>query len=197
MNHTILVVEDEKELREMMSEALELSGYSVVAAAEGQAALNAIERTESLCLVLLDLLMPGMDGWAFFKEMRARPEYASVPVIVHSSAPASAPQGATRVLQKPVELDRLLDAVHEFCSPRSAPRGSVAFVIVFAVEGRALEGGDVAPTNAATGSTRGQRAPTHAVALDGPVVGRRRRRLATVASRGRSGTCAGEPKSWW
>jgi CheY-like chemotaxis protein len=115
MTHTVLVVEDEKELREMMREVLELNGYSVVTASEGQAALEAIERIEHLCLVLLDLLMPGMNGWDFFKEIRARGEYARVPVIVHSSAPSGAPQGATRVLRKPVDLERLLDVVREFC----------------------------------------------------------------------------------
>jgi CheY-like chemotaxis protein len=116
MTHTVLVVEDERELREMMREALELNGYDVVTAVEGRAALEALGKIENLCLVLLDLLMPGMNGWDFFKEMRARKEYAAVPVIVHSSAPAGAPQGATRVLRKPLELERLLDVVAEFCA---------------------------------------------------------------------------------
>jgi CheY-like chemotaxis protein len=116
MNHTILVVEDEKELREMMREALEMNGYTVVTAVEGQAALEAIARIERLCLVLLDLLMPGMNGWDFFKELRARPALADVPVVVHTSAPGSAPQGATRVLTKPLDLTRLLDVVREYCA---------------------------------------------------------------------------------
>jgi CheY-like chemotaxis protein len=115
MIHTIVVVEDEKELREMLCEALELNGYSVVSAAEGQAALDAIERIDHTCLVLLDLLMPGMNGWDFFRELRTRPKYATIPVIVHSSAPAAAPQGVTRVLTKPLELERLLDIVRELC----------------------------------------------------------------------------------
>src|ERR1700722_2316506 len=101
MTHTILVVEDEKELREMMREVLELNGYDVVTAVEGQAALEAIARIEHLCLVLLDLLMPGMNGWDFLKEIRARSEYANVPVIVHTSAPGGAPREATRVLAQP------------------------------------------------------------------------------------------------
>jgi CheY-like chemotaxis protein len=115
MIHTVLIVEDDKELREVLSEALELNGYSVVTAVEGQTALEAIERIDHLCLVLLDLLMPGMNGWDFLTEMRGRPKFATVPVVVHSSAPAVAPLGATRVLTKPLELDRLLDVVHEFC----------------------------------------------------------------------------------
>jgi len=118
MTHTILVVEDERELREMMCEALELNGYTVVAAVEGEAALEAMGRIHQLCLVLLDLLMPGMHGWDFLTQMRARPEYAGVPVIVHSSAPPGALQGATRILGKPLELERLLDVVREFCTPQ-------------------------------------------------------------------------------
>lgn len=121
MVHTVLVIEDEKELREMMCEALELNGYAVVTANEGQEALEAIERIEHLCLVLLDLLMPGMNGWDFFDKMRARPELADVPVVVHSSVPSRAPAGVARVLQKPLELDRLLSVVQEFCAASAVP----------------------------------------------------------------------------
>jgi CheY-like chemotaxis protein len=116
MRHTVLLVEDEEELREMMREALELSGYTVVAAVDGQEALDAFERVEHVCLVLLDLLMPGMNGWDFFEKMRARPELASVPVIVHSSLPSQAPAGVTRVLKKPLKLDSLLTVAREFCT---------------------------------------------------------------------------------
>jgi CheY-like chemotaxis protein len=113
--HTILVIEDEKELREMLCEALELNGYGAVPARDGHAALEALERIEVPCLVLLDLLMPGMNGWEFFTELRSHAKYARVPVIVHSSAPAAAPQGVTRVLTKPLELERLLGIIREFC----------------------------------------------------------------------------------
>jgi CheY-like chemotaxis protein len=117
MSHTVLVVEDDTDLREMVREVLELNGYAVVTAAEGQAALDALERIENLCLVLLDLLMPGMNGWDFCREMRALSKYATVPVVVHSSAPAGAPEGATRVLGKPVDIEHLLGVVREYCAP--------------------------------------------------------------------------------
>ena len=86
-----------------------------VAVEEGASALEALDRLEHGCLVLLDLVMPGMNGWDFFTEMRSRPEFASIPVIVHSSAPARAPQGVTSVLRKPMELQRLLAVVQEYC----------------------------------------------------------------------------------
>jgi CheY-like chemotaxis protein len=117
MTCTVLVVEDEKELRDMMRDVLELNGYAVVTAVDGRDALAAIGQIDDLGLVLLDLLMPGMNGWDFFTAMRARPEYAAVPVVVHSSAPVAIPQGVTRVLRKPLNFERLLDVAREFCAP--------------------------------------------------------------------------------
>ena len=113
--HTVLIVEDEEDLREMMREALESKGYSVVTAEEGRDALHKLEGIDHLCLVLLDLLMPGMNGWDFFEKMRERPELGAVPVIVHSSASGRAPAGVTRVLQKPIMLERLISVVGEYC----------------------------------------------------------------------------------
>jgi CheY-like chemotaxis protein len=113
--HTVLVVEDEEDLREMVRDALELNGYSVVTAQDGHEALKKLDEIDRLCLVLLDLLMPGMNGWDFMAALRKRAELASVPVIVHSSATASTPAGATRVLQKPVMFDQLLSVVREYC----------------------------------------------------------------------------------
>ena len=115
MNHTVLVVEDEDDLRESMRDALELNGYAVVAAHEGQEALDQLDRIEHVCVVLLDLLMPGMNGWEFYEKLRTRPDLADVPVVVHTSAPSRAPAGVTRVVQKPVELTRLLSLVREYC----------------------------------------------------------------------------------
>jgi len=116
MSHTVLLVEDEEELRESMRDALEMEGYDVVAATDGLDALERLEHIEHVCIVLLDLLMPRMDGWEFFEKFRARPELAAVPVIVHSSAPSRAPAGVTKVLQKPLQIDRLLDVVREYCA---------------------------------------------------------------------------------
>jgi CheY-like chemotaxis protein len=112
----VLIVEDEEDLREMMREALELNGYRVVTASEGVDALAKLAHIQAPCLILLDLLMPGMNGWDFYENVRKRPELAAVPVIVHSSAPSRAPQGVTRVLQKPLGIDRLLSTVQEYCA---------------------------------------------------------------------------------
>jgi CheY-like chemotaxis protein len=115
MIHTVLIVEDEDELRESMRDALEFNGYAVVATQEGKEALDELVRIEHVCLVLLDLLMPGMNGWEFYNKMRARREYDDVPVVVHTSAPSRAPFGVTRILSKPLEITRLLSVVREYC----------------------------------------------------------------------------------
>jgi CheY-like chemotaxis protein len=115
-NHTVLIVEDEEDLRELMRDALQMRGYTVVTAEEGTDALRKIDDIGRPCLILLDLLMPGMNGWDFFDKVRERPELASVPVIIHSSASSRAPLGATRVLQKPLAFESLLTVVAEYCS---------------------------------------------------------------------------------
>ena len=114
--HTVLIVEDEEDLRELMRDALQLRGYTVVTAEEGSDALRKIDDIGLPCVILLDLLMPGMNGWDFFEKVRERPELASVPVIVHSSAASRAPAGVTRVVQKPLAFDRLVSIVGEYCS---------------------------------------------------------------------------------
>lgn len=114
--HTVLIVEDEEDLRELMSEALQMKGYSVVTAEEGEDALHKLDDIGRPCLILLDLLMPGMNGWDFFDKLRERPELDAVPVVVHSSAADRAPAGVTRVLQKPMHFDQLLSVVREYCA---------------------------------------------------------------------------------
>jgi CheY-like chemotaxis protein len=114
--HTVLVVDDEEDLRDSMRDLLEHDGYCVVTARDGREALDALVQIEHLCLVLLDLLMPRMNGWEFFDSLRARPEFADVPVVVHSSAPNRAPKGVTCVLSKPLQPERLLSVVREYCA---------------------------------------------------------------------------------
>jgi CheY-like chemotaxis protein len=115
MTHTVLLVEDEEDLRETMRDALEFNGYTVVAARDGQEALEQLDHIENICVVLLDLVMPRMNGWDFFTLLRKRSAFSGVPVIVHCAAPKHAPSDATRVLAKPVQFNQLLAVVHEFC----------------------------------------------------------------------------------
>lgn len=116
IKHTVLVVEDEEDLREMTREALELNGYAVVTAKDGHEALAQLASIDQLCLVLIDLLMPGMNGWDLFRELRGRSELVNVPVVVYSSIADQAPAGATRVLQKPLTFGELLSTVRQYCA---------------------------------------------------------------------------------
>ncbi len=121
MKHTLLVVDDEEDLREMLRDALQRRGFDVVTAGNGLEALAALEGIEHLCAVLLDLIMPEMNGWEFFDALRARAGYESVPVIVTTSATSRAPTNVTRVLQKPLSLDRVVAEVQGLCDVQPAP----------------------------------------------------------------------------
>src|SRR5579859_6212625 len=115
MKHTVLIVEDETEQREMLRDLLELEGFDVVVASDGGEALSRLPQIDHLCMVLLDLLMPGMNGWDFFDAMRASPAHAATPIVVTTSVPRGAPAGANAVISKPLDVDRVLSTVQKYC----------------------------------------------------------------------------------
>lgn len=108
------MVDDDAEVRGMLAQVLELEGYEVVTAADGREALRQLEARRP-CLVLLDLMMPGMNGWQFRDEQLKVPALAAVPVVVLSGAsniePRHLAMPGVGVLRKPVALQTLLDAV--------------------------------------------------------------------------------------
>ena len=111
----ILVVEDDQFIRDSLSELLVEEGYEVQTAREGQEGINALRSDPSCQLVLLDLMMPVKDGFAFRREQLADPKLARVPVIIFSadtsiSQPHAEFEGA-KLLTKPVDLDVLLDTI--------------------------------------------------------------------------------------
>ena len=116
MKHTVLIVEDETELREMLRDLLELEGFDVVVASDGGEALLLLPQIEHVCLVLLDLLMPGMNGWDFFTSLKTSPVYVATPIIVTTSVPRKAPAGADAVISKPLDIDRVLSTVQKYCA---------------------------------------------------------------------------------
>lgn len=109
---SILIVEDDLDIREALAEALGFEGYDVFLAENGQEALDVLRAGPLPHVILLDLLMPVMNGWQFRQEQLADPALAGVPVIVVS---ASAPGDARpdRYLPKPFSIDELLSAVAE------------------------------------------------------------------------------------
>jgi len=110
----VLVVDDDRELRELLAEALELDGFDVKSAADGKQALALLGRWRPH-VILLDLNMPEMDGWAFRRAQRAQPSIAAIPVIVFSASfrggDRIAELDAAAFLSKPCDLDRLVAAV--------------------------------------------------------------------------------------
>jgi two-component system, chemotaxis family, chemotaxis protein CheY len=109
----ILVVDDEPDVREGLSLALEMEGYIVVQAANGQEALERLKNFDRLpLLIVLDLTMPILDGRGFL-EQRARDRIlADIPVIVVSgSKPDEVFSDVEAFLQKPVEIVRLLESI--------------------------------------------------------------------------------------
>ena len=109
----ILIVEDDRGVREGMAVLLEGEGYQVEAVAGGRAAL-ALMRERMPSLVLLDLMMPEMTGWAVHEAMLQDPALRRVPVCVISAVADEAPDGATAVLDKPVKIAELLRIVAEY-----------------------------------------------------------------------------------
>jgi len=108
----VLLVEDDHHLREVTADALRDSGIDVVEAANGAQALAAM-RGELPCLVLLDLMMPVMDGWEMARRMAADPVLAQVPICVVSAVASQAPPEASEVLSKPASLASLLAVVRK------------------------------------------------------------------------------------
>jgi CheY-like chemotaxis protein len=110
----ILVVDDNLDLLETMAGVLELDGYSVLRAHNGKEALK-MAAANSVCLILLDLSMPVMDGWEFLEERKRTPRLATIPVIVISAYASPKPRDADDVLQKPVRLDAVRRMVERHC----------------------------------------------------------------------------------
>jgi two-component system chemotaxis response regulator CheY len=110
--HPILVVEDDADVRECLADILSGEGYFVHTAADGRDALGALERIPQPCVVLLDLMMPGMNGWDFLEAIRQTPALSDLPVVIVSAY--QGPSGFP-VLHKPVDLDELLRVVARYC----------------------------------------------------------------------------------
>jgi CheY-like chemotaxis protein len=114
---TIFIVEDDFDTREMLGRFLELEGYAVKSASNGRQALELLGERADACVILLDLMMPVMDGWQFRREQVQNQALAGIPVIVVSAAGRDRLQQiqADAYLSKPVDLDELLLRIREFC----------------------------------------------------------------------------------
>jgi CheY-like chemotaxis protein len=116
----VLIVEDDRGIRNMIAEALDDEGYSVRVATHGRDGLSALEEIRPR-LILLDIMMPVMDGTAFYHSLRRDPRHTGIPIVVMSAAHnLQLFQGAAQVvamLPKPFVLTRLLEVVERQIGP--------------------------------------------------------------------------------
>ena len=109
----ILVVDDDADLRETLQLLLDDSGYGVTAVANGQAALDRLKAGDRPSLILLDLMMPEMNGWQFLERAQADAVLDSIPVVIMTARKKGEllPAPSKQVLHKPFDSDELLKTI--------------------------------------------------------------------------------------
>ncbi|HEY8648405.1 MAG TPA: response regulator [Candidatus Limnocylindria bacterium] len=114
----VLVVDDHEDIRNTLTVALDDEGYEVRAAANGREALTVLDEWTP-CVILLDLMMPVMDGWAFREEQLRRHDGEAAPVVILSAAGEldkhAVALSAAGVIAKPFDIDRVVEAVAAVC----------------------------------------------------------------------------------
>ena len=113
---SLLVIEDDDAIREALAELLELSGYWVAVAADGEEGIELLELGFRPGAIILDLMMPRMDGWTFLERLRRDERFHHVPVVVTSAVASETPREADACLQKPFELSQLDHEVAKLCA---------------------------------------------------------------------------------
>jgi CheY-like chemotaxis protein len=122
---SVLIVDDDRAIRDAVRELLETEGYEVVEAANGSAALARLSSGLRPSVIILDLMMPAMDGWDFRSEQLRHPELKTVPVVIITAVGFSVDTlrkqfGEVGVLLKPVSPQQVLDAVRQVAAPPGA-----------------------------------------------------------------------------
>ena len=117
----VLIVEDERDTRDALATLLQMVGYRTMVAENGQRALELLKESGGAkpCLILLDLMMPVMNGWQFREAQRTDESIASIPVIVITADPAAEnmaqPFGFSGFLKKPINFDQLSATIAAYC----------------------------------------------------------------------------------
>jgi len=119
--HSILVVDDDADIRSSLTEILGDEGYRVAGVRNGREALAYLQEQTRPSLILLDMMMPEMDGWRFRLEQQRSPELASIPVVILSAhgnvREAALALGAADYLRKPLSIESLLEIAGRYCRP--------------------------------------------------------------------------------
>jgi CheY-like chemotaxis protein len=117
-SRTVLVVDDDPGVGEALATLLSDEGYQVVTAHDGRAALSYLADHEAPCVILLDIMMPVMDGYAFRTEQCRHSALAAIPVVVLSAGAKNErvmEMCPTGFLSKPIDVDALLTLLEEYC----------------------------------------------------------------------------------
>lgn len=117
MQKSILVVEDDIDIREAIALLLADEGYEVACVGDGSEALSYLHEGHTPALILLDIMMPGMDGYAFREAQQMEPELARIPVVVLSASSNLAQRartlGAAAAIEKPVQVEQLVKVIEQ------------------------------------------------------------------------------------
>ena len=119
LDNKILVVEDDADACEALAQLLQDEGYGVASARNGREALEQLKSADLPSVIILDLLMPVMDGWQFREEQKRNAAISSIPVIVLTALRPSPDFDAEAFFHKPVEIPHLLDVVRRCCARTS------------------------------------------------------------------------------
>ena len=111
----VLIVEDYRASRDVLRQLIEKDGRAVLTACDGRDALECARSIPPPSVILLDLSMPIMNGWEFLQHKNADPTIAGIPTIVLSGSSIDLPAGAMNLLAKPVDIERLLALIEQYC----------------------------------------------------------------------------------
>jgi len=119
MDKPVLIVEDAKDIRDSISASLSMIGIKSVHASHGQEALDLLSKMDPPALILLDIMMPVMDGWEFREHQQKDARIADVPVVVltadGSAKEKAIKMGASLGVKKPLDLSTLFGIVKAHC----------------------------------------------------------------------------------
>lgn len=118
---SVLVVEDNDDIRDAIGELLEDEGYEIALAENGERALEMLTAMPRPCLLLVDLIMPRMDGWQLLGALSRDDRLATIPVVVMSAASNANTATGQATLKKPVDLEILLRIVRDHCCGHRGP----------------------------------------------------------------------------
>ena len=112
---SVVIIEDNEDIREAIAVILEEEGYEVAVAEDGQHALRLLGEIARPCLLLVDLIMPNMNGWQLMNALSDDDRLATIPVVVVSAAAKPPKIDGQIVVKKPLDLPLLLEIVRDHC----------------------------------------------------------------------------------